>query len=110
MRELTPRNASAAQSLEEGLDETLTPHRLGVAETLVTSFTTMNLIESVMARVEAKTRRVDRWRTSDQKLRRCAATVLQIDQQFHKVKGYEKLGLLQQALKHKLHLQSSAAA
>jgi len=110
VRELTSSNESAARSLEEGLEETLTLHRLGVAVELGTSFRTTNLIESVMARVEAKTRRVDRWRTSDQKLRWCAATALQVEKQFRKVKGYKKLALLQQALKNKLHLQSSPAA
>jgi len=68
-----------ARSLEEGLEETLTLHRLGVVAELGTSFKTTNLIESVMARVEAKTPRVDRWRTSDQKLRWCAATLMQIE-------------------------------
>jgi len=110
VRELTTINESAARSLEEGLEETLTLHRLGVVAELGTSFKTTNLIESVMARVEAKTRRVDRWRTSDQKLRWCAAALLQIEKQFRKVKGCKKLGLLQQALKRKLHLVSSTAA
>jgi len=110
VRELTTINESAARSLEEGLEETLTRHRLGVVAELGTSFKTTNLIESVMARVEAKTRRVDRWRTSDQKLRWCAATLLQIEQQFRRMKGCKKLGLLQQALKRKLHLVSSTAA
>ena len=110
VRELTTINESAARSLEEGLEETLTLHRLGVVAELGTSFKTTNLIESVMARVEAKTRRVDRWRTSDQKLRWCAATLLQIEQQFRRVKGCKKLGLLQQALKRTLHLVSSTAA
>ena len=83
---------------------------MGVAAEFGTSFKTTNLIESVMARVDAKTRRVARWRTSDQKLRWCAAIALQIEQQFRKVKGYKKLGLLQQALTRKLHLQPAAAA
>ena len=65
--ELAKLNESAARSLEEGLEETLTLHRLEVFVELGTSFKTTNLIESVMARVEAKTQRVGRWRTSDQK-------------------------------------------
>ena len=63
-----------------------------------------------MARVDAKTRRVARWRTSDQKLRWCAAIALQIEKQFRKVKRCKKLGLLQQALTRKLHVHSAAAA
>ena len=66
-------NESAAASLAEGLDETLTLYRLNVFPELGVSFKTTNLIESVMARLEAKTRRVTRWRTSDQKLRWCAS-------------------------------------
>ena len=57
VRDLTPINASAAAKLDEGLEATLTLHRLGVAAELGTSFKTTNLIESVMARVDAKTRR-----------------------------------------------------
>lgn len=71
-RELQVATESAARSLEEGLEETLTLHRLGVFPEFGVSFKTTNLIESVMARVEARTAKVDRWRTSDQKLRWCA--------------------------------------
>jgi len=73
VRELRLENASDARSVEEGLEESLTIHRLGVFATLGTSFKTTNQIESVMARVEEKTARVDNWRTSHQKLRWCAA-------------------------------------
>ncbi len=73
--ELAKSNASAARSLEEGLKETLTLHRLNVFVELGVSFKTTNLIESVLARVEAKTHRVSRWRSSDQKQRWCAATL-----------------------------------
>ena len=49
--ELATINASAARRLEE----TLTRHRLGVFAELGTRFKTTNLIERVMARVEANT-------------------------------------------------------
>jgi hypothetical protein len=62
------------------------------------SFKTTNLIESVTAQVEAKIHSVDRWRTSDQKLRWCAATLLVAEKQFRRVGGCEKLHLLQRAL------------
>ena len=101
---------SAAASLEEGLDETLTLHRLGVFSTLGVSFKTTNLIESVMARLEAKTRRVTRWRTSDQKLRWCASALWAAEGQFRRVKGHRHLPLLKQALHATLTLTKSAAA
>ena len=109
-RELTLVNESAARSLEEGLEETLTLHRLGVFPEVGTSFKTTNLIESVMARVEAKTGRVDRWRTSDQKLRWCASTLLLVEKQFRRVRGYEKLPLLQQALRTKISTSKTDTA
>lgn len=109
VHELRVLNESAAASLEEGLEETLTLHRLGVFPELGVSFKTTNLIESVMARLEAKTERVDRWRTSDQKLRWCAAALRAVEAQFRRVKGYEKLPLLVQALRAKITTTDVAA-
>ncbi len=107
--ELARINESAAHSLEEGLEETLTLHRLGVFAELGTSFKTTNLIESVMARLEAKTERVDRWRTSDQKLRWCGAALWVVERQFRRVKGYDKLPLLAKALQPTIQVVSPAA-
>lgn len=109
-RELRLVNESAAASLAEGLDETLTLHRLNVFPELGVSFKTTNLIESVMARLEAKTRRVTRWRTSDQKLRWCASALWAMERQFRRVKHHRHLPLLKQALQNKLSLTNSAAA
>ena len=96
-------NESAARSLEEGLEETLTLHRLGLHDDLRRSLNTTNLIESVMAQIERKTQRVDHWRTSDQKQRGCAATLLQIEQNFRRIRGLKHLPLLRTALQDKLH-------
>ena len=109
-RELRVANESAAASLAEGLEETLTLHRLNVFPELGVSFKTTNLIESVMARLEARTRRVTRWRTSDQKLRWCASALWAMERQFRRVKHYRHLPLLQQALQPRLSPTNSAAA
>ena len=109
-RELAPLNESAARSLEEGLEETLTLHRLNVFPELGASFKTTNLIESVMARVEARVAKVDRWRTSDQKLRWCAAALGAMERQFRRVNGYPHLPLLQRALAAKISTPRDAAA
>jgi len=109
-RELRLVNESAAASLAEGLEETLTLHRLGVFAELGVSFKTTNLLESVMARLEARTYRVTRWRTSDQKLRWCGSALWAMEQQFRRVKGYRDLGLLKQALQATLPRTNSAAA
>jgi transposase-like protein len=109
-RELRVRNESAAASLAEGLEETLTLHRLNVFPELGVSFKTTNLIESVMARLEAKTRRVTRWRTSDQKLRWCASALWAMERQFRRVKHCRYLPLLKKALQARVVDTKSAAA
>ncbi len=72
LRALRVVNESAAARLAEGLEETLPWHRLHVFVERGVRFRTTNLIASVMARLEAKTQRVTRWKTSDQQLRWCA--------------------------------------
>ena len=103
-------NASAAVSLLEGLEETLTLHRLGVFPQVGLSFKTTNLLESVMARVEARSARVDHWRTSDQKQRWCAAALLAVEAQFRRVKGYQHLPLLAHALRTNIKQSTRDAA
>jgi transposase-like protein len=67
VRQLERVNPSAARSLEEGLEETLTVHRLGVGELLRCRLSTTNSIESCLSTVERVVRRVKtlaRWRSS----------------------------------------------
>ena len=109
-RELRRVNESAAASLAEGLEETLTLHRLDVFPELGVSFTTTNLIESVMARIEAKTQRIARWRTSDQKLRWCASALWATERQFRRVKGHRHLPLLMKVLRVQFGITTALAA
>ena len=63
-----------------------------------------------MARVEARSRRMTRWRTSDQKQRWCAAALLAMETQFRCVKGHAPLPLLHCALRATIHHSSADAA
>ena len=101
-RELRVLNESAARSLAEGLEETLTLHRLGIAGELGRSFKTTNMLESVMAQVEARTGKVDRWRTSDQKQRWLASALLDIEPRLRRIRGYRALPKLRAALQRVL--------
>ena len=60
-RELTHVNASAANSLKEGLEETLTLHSLGLSPELCKSLNSTNCIESIMSQLGQYTDKVDRW-------------------------------------------------
>jgi putative transposase len=98
-RQLERVNPSAARSLEEGLEETLTVHRLGVAELLRRSLTNTNPIESCLSTVERVARNVKRWHAGDQALRWTATGLLEAEKKFRKVKGFRELP----ALLHKLN-------
>ena len=100
--ELTLLNASAAASLEEGLEDTLTLHKLGLFGELGISFKTTNIVESIHAKVEARTAKVDRWTNSDQKQRWVATALLDLESRLRRIKGYRALPLLRQALSARL--------
>lgn len=89
---------SAARSLEEGLEETLTVTRLGLHESLVRTFSSTNLIESCFARTESWTSRVKRWRDAKMVLRWGAAALLFAEKGFRRIKGCDHLNQLIQAL------------
>lgn len=89
---------SAARSLEEGLEETLTLHRLGLNELLRRSLSSTNLIESCFARTEAWTRRVKRWRNAKMVMRWGAAALLVAEAGFRRIRGHAHLSELKAAL------------
>lgn len=70
----------------------------------------LSFLELVLTgELEARTHRITHWRTSDQKLRWCAAALWAMERQFRRVKNYRHLPLLKQALHNKLVLTSTAA-
>jgi putative transposase len=103
-------NRSAARSLEEGLEETLTLHRLGLVEQLGRSFTTTNLIENLNSQLKKYIGRVKRWMNSDMRSRWMATALLQIERRMRKVNNYEKLHLLRTALKTELKIKQQKVA
>jgi putative transposase len=97
--ELRKRNRSAAQSLEEGLEETLLLHRLQMTE-FSTSFATTNCIESLNAHLERTSRKVKRWMNSQQRFRWVGAGLLEAEDRMRKVNNFERLDVLKTALSH----------
>jgi putative transposase len=71
-REVALRNLSAAASLDEGFEETLT--------------------------LASRTDKVDHWKTSEQKQRWVATALLDLEPRLHRVKHFEALPDLQRAL------------
>lgn len=108
--ELKRINRTAANSLEEGLEETLTMHRLGLVEILGRAFTTTNLIENLNSQLAKYIRKVKRWTNSDMKSRWVAVALLEIEKKMRRVNRYEKLHLLRTALKEELKLAQHKVA
>lgn len=108
-RQLCDINPSAARSLEEGMEETLTLHRLGVSPLLRRSLSTTNVIESCLSTVRHVARNVKRWREGDHVARWTAAGLLEAEKKFRRVKGYRELKELNRILNPELHSQAQVA-
>jgi transposase-like protein len=93
-RELMDLNPSAARSPEEGMEETLTVHRLGVPDQLRRTLACTNVIESAFSIVETVCRNVKRWRDGDHIERWVGSGLLVAERQFRKVIGYRQIPLL----------------
>jgi putative transposase len=106
-KDLQEMNRSAVNSLDEGFEETLTLHRLGLFSELGMSFKTTNCMESLMALIAQKTDKVDYWRNSDQKHRWLAAALLDLEPRLRRVKGYKLLSNLRMALQRAIQTSES---
>jgi len=107
-KDLESRNQSAVESLDEGFEETLTIHRLGVFGLLGISFKTTNCLESINAQAEERCAKVDCWKNSSQKQRWLAAALCDIEPRLKRVKGYRHLGRLRDAIMKELKLNPVA--
>ena len=93
-RELMHLNPSAARSLAEGLEETLTVHRLHVPQQLRMTLASTNVIESAFSIVETVCRNVKRWHPGDQRERWVGSGLLMAEKQFRRVRGHKQIPAL----------------
>lgn len=91
VRYLERLNPSAAASLKEGLEETLTVHKLGVTGLLRKTLSTTNPIESCFSVTRTITGRVKRWSGGDMVQRWAVAALLRAERKFKRVKGYREI-------------------
>jgi len=101
-RDLKVENLSAARSLKEGLDETLTLHRLGLITEFGRSFSTTNCIESINSLIEKYLKKVKYWQNSSQRHRWVACALLEIEQRMRKVNNYKNLSKMKSALRKEM--------
>ena len=98
-RELMDLNPSAARSLGEGMEETLTVHRLRLPAQLRKTMASTNVIESAFSIVEKVCKNVKRWHGGDQRERWVGSGLLVAENQFRRITGYKLIPILMQELK-----------
>lgn len=94
LRELMDLNPSAARSLEEGMEETLTVHRLHMPPQLRKTLASTNIIESAFSIVERVCANVKRWHGGDQRERWVGSGLLVAENQFRRIQGYKQIPVL----------------
>lgn len=98
-RRLEAEYPSAAESVREGLDETLTVLTLQLSPRLRRALATTNAVENLISRIRIVKRNVKRWRGGQMMLRWVAAGILEAATAFRRVKGYADMPTLVNALR-----------
>lgn len=99
-------NQSAVASLDEGFEETLTLHRLGLFPLLGRSLKTTNCLESINSLIEERCCKVDSWKNSNQKQRWLASALIDIEPRLRKLVGHRHLPKLREMLMKELKIDS----
>jgi len=99
--ELVVLNESAAGSLAEGMEETLTVHKLGLKGDLKRIFSSTNCIESMFSMSRRYKRNVKKWNRKTNHIERTlVVTLLEAESRFRRVRGYRELKELQSKIKN----------
>ena len=99
MRTLRADHPSAASSVEEGLEETLTVMAMKLPRMLERFLSTTNAIENLIGSVRDLSRRVKRWRDGAMIVRWTATAVIEAGKKFRRVAGYKDMPHLVRALR-----------
>jgi len=100
----------AANSLREGLEELFTVSRLGIDGRLAKTLVTSNPVESMISIARTTNRNVTRWRDGHMVLRWTAAGMLNAERSFRRIKGYQQMPQLVEALNRHAHPDTAASA
>ena len=101
-QELLKINQSAAASLKEGLEETLTLHKLNMSSLFNRSLGTTNCIENINSQMAKYIRNVKHWSNSSQRQRWVAVALLESENNLNKIHNFKHLNNLEEAIKNYL--------
>jgi putative transposase len=99
IEQLNELNPGASRSLQEGLEETLTLHKLGLVRPFRQSLSTTNCIENVNRMVQQRTGKIKHWVNGRQIERWMTLGLLDIENRLNKIHNYKHLNLLITKLK-----------
>jgi transposase-like protein len=95
---LDHRYPDAAASMREGLEETLTVHKLEVPGLLRKTLSNTNAMESANATAASIVRRISKYQNGEMVLRHMAAGFIEAERGFRRVPGYKQIPSLINAL------------
>ena len=108
-KQLQAQHPDAAASVLEGLAEMFTINQLGVTGELARCLATTNIIESPNSVVRRVTGRVTHYQDADMAMRWTAAGFIEAEHSFRKLRGYQQIKALMQALRPQdKHLKKAA--
>ena len=99
MSHLEADHPDAADSLREGLEETITLKDWGLPAALERTLSTTNPIENLNGAIRRVTRNVKRWRDGNMIRRWTAAAILEAQRGFRRLRGYKGMPALIRALR-----------
>jgi transposase-like protein len=99
-------NLSAVRSLDEGFEDTLTLHKLGLSEKLGVSLGTTNCIESLNSLLGRFVNKVKNWKTSDQIFRWVACGLIEAERRMKKIRNFKSLKLLREKIMQTLKIKT----
>lgn len=108
--ELMEVNPSAAASLAEGLDETLTVIDLRISPRLTRTLSNTNIIESAFSLVAKICTQVKRWQGRDHRLRWVASSLLFAESRWNRLHGHQGMPALVKTLDAAYSLRVGKAA
>jgi transposase-like protein len=109
-RQLEHKHPSAAGSLREGLEETLTVARFGLPAALDRTLVTTNPIENMNGSLRRTQRNVKRWQSGSMVLRWVGIGLREASKGFRRIKGHEGMPQLVAALRaHEARLAGELA-
>ncbi|MDR0614446.1 MAG: IS256 family transposase [Lactobacillales bacterium] len=100
VKKMETRFPSAAASLKEGMEETLTVHRLRLPGLLRQTLSNTNPIESANSTCARIIRRVTHFKNGEVALRQAAAGFMEAERSFRRIRGYREIPILQSALEN----------